>query len=68
MAFALCSAARLRRTSQINTAPAVATLKELTLPYMGMETIPSHASRTIRETPAPSLPNTSAHAPEKSVS
>ena len=46
----------------------VDTLKELTCPYIGMDVIKSLLSRTIFETPLPSLPKTIAHPPEKSVS
>ena len=49
------------------TEAAVDTLKELTWPYMGIDTIPSQASFTTRDTPSPSLPMTSAQGPSKLV-
>ena len=58
-----CLAASARMTDA-----AVETLKELTLPYMGIEVMKSASLVTRSETPLPSLPNTSAQGPLKSVS
>ena len=46
----------------------IETLNEFTWPYIGIDVIKSLLSITILETPFPSLPNTMAHPPEKSVS
>ena len=57
-----------RAISARMTEAAVETLKELTWPYMGMETMPSQVSFTTRDTPSPSLPMTRAQGPLKLVS
>ena len=59
---------RCLTASYSTTAAAAEALRELSCPFMGMDTRKSHCSRTRRPMPSPSLPMTMAAGPFRSAS